>query len=107
MNSLRNSRLNLGYSQEKLSQLTGIAQANISTYEKGIKKPTDKTKEKIERVLGKLDWIESEGIQLKESSWQIAEAHFKGMIEATLLMGKFERAKFNLLVLKYFKTIRK
>jgi transcriptional regulator with XRE-family HTH domain len=50
--AIRQVREGLGYSQEKLSDKTGLSQTSISQIENGVKTPSKKTIDKICKVLG-------------------------------------------------------
>lgn len=63
MLNLKNQRKVFGITQAKLSVKTGVAQCYLSKLERGLKKPNEATRNKIESVLGNIDW--SETIKIK------------------------------------------
>ena len=104
MNSLREIRVAKGLTQEKLSDLSGLYQEKISTVERGKTKANQQTRQKIEKALDrKVDWIETEGIQLKSPDWYEAERLLKRLVELTLSMDVADRDNFNKMFTKYFK----
>ncbi len=102
MSSLRDNRKHMGFSQVDLSNLTGISQDNISRIERGLYKTTQSTRQKIEAVVGKIDWIEVEGIKLHDSNFYKAERLLKRLIEASLVMNPKEKIILQKMIRKYF-----
>ena len=103
MNNLQKSRKRRGMTQEQLASLTGICQENLSAIERGKWKTNEDTREKIESVLGKIDWIETESIILRDADYFKAERLLKKLVESTLNMEKGQRIEFIKIVRKYFK----
>jgi len=100
---MRDTRRSLNLTQDQLSELTGISQSNLSAIENGKYKPNKSTREKIEKLLGKVDWIETENITLKKTNYFKAERLLKRTVELTLTMEDEQRNEFKRLVVKYFK----
>jgi transcriptional regulator with XRE-family HTH domain len=103
MNNLQIQRRTKGLTQEEMSELTGIPQSYYSEIERGKNKPHDHTKQRIEKVLGRVDWIETGHIQLHNSSWYRAESLLKKLVEATFNMDASQKSEFTKMVHKYFK----
>jgi transcriptional regulator with XRE-family HTH domain len=103
MRNMKDTRRSLNLTQDQLSELAGISQSNLSAIEHGKYKPNKSTREKIEKILGKVDWIETENITLKQTNYFKAERLLKRMVELTLTMEDKQRNEFKRLVFKYFK----
>lgn len=103
MRNMKDTRRSLNLTQDQLSELAGIPQSNLSAIEHGKYKPNNSTREKIEKILGKVDWIETENITLKQTNYFKAERLLKRMVELTLTMEDQQRDEFKRLVFKYFK----
>lgn len=103
MRNMKDTRRSLDLTQDQLSELTGIPQSNLSAIEHGKYKPNKSTREKIEKILGKVDWIETENITLRQTSFFKAERLLKRVVELTLTMEDQQRYEFQRLVFKYFK----
>ncbi len=103
MRNMRETRKSLGITQDQLSDATGIPQSNLSAIENGKYNPHKATREKIEAVLGKVDWIENKTIKLRKTSFFKAEKLLKTIIELSLLMEQNEKEEFKQLIFKYFK----
>ncbi|MBN2828828.1 MAG: helix-turn-helix transcriptional regulator [Candidatus Cloacimonetes bacterium] len=97
------TRKTLQLTQEKLSELTGIAQSALSRLERGKYNPNQTTRDRIEAVIGKVDWIENEKIKLRKSSYFKAERLLKKIVELTLTMEATQKEEFKQLIFKYFK----
>jgi transcriptional regulator with XRE-family HTH domain len=102
MNILRLRKQN-GLTQETLSKLTGISQGYISNIENGNHKANEITRQKIELVLGKVDWIETETIIVRDADYYKAERLLKNLVELSLNMERGQRIEFIKIVRKYFK----
>ena len=103
MRNMKDTRRSLNFTQDRLSEMTGIPQQNLSALENGKYKPNLATRNKIEKVLGKVDWIETENITLKQTNYFKAERLLKRIVEMTLIMEDQQRDEFTRLVFKYFK----
>lgn len=106
MNGLYATRKLKGLTQDKLSDLTGIAQSYLSEIERGVNKANQITRKKIQSVLGQVDWIETESVRLRETSYYKAERLLKRVVELTMSMEKSQKDEFRKLVYKYFKVRR-
>ena len=107
MRNMMDTRRSLNLTQDQLSEMTGIPQSNLSAIEHGKYKPNKSTRERIEKVLGKVDWIETEKITLRQTNYFKAERLLKQMVELTLTMDNQQKEDFQKLVVKYFKIRRK
>ena len=107
MKSLYNTRKEKGVTQEKLAEMTGILQPNLSAIENGRRNPTEKVRERIEKVLGKIDWLESEQIHVESGTYYKAERLVKKLVEITLTMKTNEKHEINKLICKYFPVEKK
>lgn len=103
MRNMKDTRRSLNFTQDRLSELTGIPQSNLSAIEHGKYKPNQSTRDRIEKVLGKVDWIETEKLTLRQTSFFKAERLLKKIVELTLTMDDQHKTEFNRLVFKYFK----
>jgi transcriptional regulator with XRE-family HTH domain len=103
MKNMRETRRSKKMTQDRLSKLSGIYPSNISAIEHGRYKPNKRTRERIEHVLGPIDWVETEGITLQESSYFRAERLLKEIVEITFTMNNKQKEEFTQLVNKYFK----
>lgn len=103
MRNMKDTRRSLNFTQDRLSELTGIPQSNLSAIEHGKYNPTQSTRDRIEKVLGKVDWIETEKLTLRQTSFFKAERLLKKIVELTLTMDDRHKTEFNRLVFKYFK----
>ncbi len=104
MKSLRQIRKDLRLTQKILSEMSGISQDHLSLIERGKYKPTEKTRQKIEKVLGHIDWVLTSGIKIENPDFHKAEKMLKKVLGMTLTMNEIERLKFNKMILHYFKT---
>jgi transcriptional regulator with XRE-family HTH domain len=108
MKSLRQLRKDSGLTQEDLSVMSGISQDHLSFIERGIYKPTEKTRNKIEQALNtKVDWLETGTIELHDCNWYQAERQLKRLVELTLNLDLNEKREFTKIVRKYFKLNRR
>jgi predicted transcriptional regulator len=103
MKAMKDRRRELHITQDVLADATGIPQQNISALEHGRFKPNQSTRSRIEKVLGKVDWIENEKIVLRKDSYFKAERLLKKIIELSLTMDAKQKDEFKQLVYKYFK----
>lgn len=53
---LRTARVRKKLSQQQLAYVAGITNVTISNIETGMTQPAPETREKIEKVLGPIDW---------------------------------------------------
>lgn len=54
--TLKVARADRNLSQNRLAEDTGLSQVTLSNIENGLVRPYRSTREKVERVLGKIDW---------------------------------------------------
>ena len=103
MNSLRDTRRRLGLTQEDLGKKTGIHREWISVVERGLSKPTQRTKAGIEAVTGPIDWLETaSAISTKNPNYYQAERLVERLIAITATMDGSERTAIKKLITKYF-----
>ena len=57
MKTFKNARIEKGYSQQELADKVNTSQVVISYIENGERFPINRTRENIEKVLGKIDWV--------------------------------------------------
>jgi len=81
--------------------MTGISQDQISLIERGMRNPSLSTRNKIENALGKIDWAETTGIQVR-GSYQEAERLLKRLIGITIALDEKERKAIKRLIHKYY-----
>ncbi|MBN1181802.1 MAG: helix-turn-helix transcriptional regulator [Bacteroidales bacterium] len=103
MRSLRETRKKLGFTQTELAKITSTPQSYLSEIERGKNKPSLKTKERIEGAVGKIDWIETSGMNLRSSNYYTAEKYFTKLMQTYLSLTGVERSEIKNLVKKYFK----
>ena len=101
MTDLRETRKSKGLTLEQLSEKTGILHNYLSCLERGKYKANRQTRYKIESVLGKIDWLATESIKLKQPNYFKAERLIKQMVALTLTMNDKERKEIALLTRKY------
>lgn len=106
MKSLRDTRKDQGLSQEQLSRMTGITIANISLVENGHHKPNEFTRERIESVLGRIDWIETQKVTLQTANFYRAERLLKRLVALSLTMCECDREELKNLIHKYFPKLK-
>lgn len=79
--TLTNVRKRAGLSQVALSQRAGVSNVAISRIESGYSTPAPETREKIEREIGAVDWINTRPIPFANGEATVYEAEnalFKG-----------------------------
>ena len=106
MNTLHEARTAKGLSLEKLSNLTGITPTNIHFLEHGKQFPNSKTRERLEKVLGRLDWFSTTGVKLRSGSYQECEDLLHKLLGIWVTLSSKEKSEFSKLVLKYFKSVK-
>jgi transcriptional regulator with XRE-family HTH domain len=102
MKDLRTSRKEKGLTQPQLEALTGIEVPNISALEHGKYKPNQVTRQKIEKVLGKIDWTEVSGIKPKAPNYFKCERLVHQLIAEAILLNTEDRQSIKQLLDKYF-----
>lgn len=85
-----------------LEKLSGIHREHISMIERGKVNANEKTRNKIESVLGKVDFIENQNVKLKNASYYQAERLVKRLVSITITMNPKDRNAINRLIHKYF-----
>jgi transcriptional regulator with XRE-family HTH domain len=102
MKSLRETRREHCLTQDMVEELTGIDSRQISMIERGLQKPNDSTRARLEEVLGKIDWLETTGVQVL-GSYIEAERLIKRLVGITVVMDKKDQMAIKKLITKYFK----
>jgi transcriptional regulator with XRE-family HTH domain len=102
MKSLHDERMDQGITQEMIERRTGITQEQISRIERGIVKPNQATREKIEKVLGMIDWAETKGIKL-QGNYREAEMLVNKLVGIIPTLNTSDRKSIINLIHKYFK----
>ena len=105
MNSLRITRIKKGITQTELGSVTGLSQCSISKIERGMVKGNLTTKHKIEAIIGKIDWTETEGVHLR-GDYSEAEMLIKQLVSITLGMAETDQKAIKKLIHKYFKSTK-
>lgn len=59
MRSLKKARRLLDYTQDQLAKMVGVTTQHVRNLEAGRSKPRVSTKEKFEKKLGSINWIET------------------------------------------------
>ena len=104
MKSLVDTRNEKRMTQMQLVALTGINQHQISCIERGLQTPTESTRSRIEKVLGKIDWMETGKIKLLTPNYFKAERLVNRLVRITLTMKQKDKAEIIKLIHKYFKN---
>jgi transcriptional regulator with XRE-family HTH domain len=103
MNSLRDERINQNITQVMLEELTGITQEQISLIERGKVKPLQSTRERIEKVLGKIDWFATSPIKRFTGNYSKAERLTNKLLAITMLLDDNEVKAIEQLIIKHLK----
>jgi len=101
LKSLKTLRQEAGLTQQDLQHLTGLHQVVISNIESGKFSPQSKTKQRIEKILGRVDWLDNACISIEESNFLKAQSLFKRLLEQLYSMPDEERKSFMLMMKKY------
>jgi transcriptional regulator with XRE-family HTH domain len=101
MRSLNEARKIKNLTQINLSKLTGIDQGNLSNIEHGKYTPNIKTREKIESVLGRIDWISNSKISLSGDYPQAVKLINK-LVGISIGLNSDEISEVKKLINKYF-----
>ena len=83
--------------------MTGIAQGDLSKIERGFNIVTERTKQKIEKAIGHIDWITNTNLDLSSANYYEAEKLVKKLIRTTALLDVQEKKAITSLITKYFK----
>lgn len=62
MNNLKAARISKRLTQRQVSELASINQSYYSELERGVNKPNAETRKKFESIFGKIDWIDTCGL---------------------------------------------
>jgi transcriptional regulator with XRE-family HTH domain len=103
--TLKEVRKKLGLSQGQLSEKTGISQVLISNIESGKNSPQASTRAKIEKVLGKIDWLNTRSLpreSKKKSTVPEAELQFFKAIETINNLEEVEKFRFLVITELFF-----
>lgn len=104
MRTLKQARKEKRYNQKVLAALVGIHQESLSLLERGLSKPTQATKEKFEKVLGKIDWIETQqSIIIRDPNYLEAEKLVQKLVEVCAAMARKDKQSIKRLIIKYLK----
>lgn len=93
---MKQLRQQKGLSQTELAELTGLSQVAISLIEQGKTKPRKASKQKIEKVLGPVDWpvIYKEPVG-EMSAWDAGEKKVRKVLhDAIMSCQRSERRQF-------------
>lgn len=83
MKSLRSTRKELGLTLTALELLTKIPYNALSKIERGLHTPWLQTRQTIERILGKINWLDTpvlSDIEPIESNWNDVERDFRALV---------------------------
>ncbi|MEX0685761.1 MAG: helix-turn-helix transcriptional regulator [Balneolales bacterium] len=56
---LKTARVNEGFTQFDLAQVAGLTQTTLSFIENGLVQPQETTRERLESILGSIDWVQT------------------------------------------------
>jgi len=102
MKTLRETRLEKGWSQKRLAAETGVTQANLSLYENGSAVANPENKQKIEKALGAyVDWFTRERL-LISPDFTTAHKLVKSLHGVYSGMDAVEKLALRKLLRKYF-----
>ncbi len=102
MNALKQTRLKANLSQKELAEATGIKQPMISNLERGKRVATPSTKQRIEAVLGYIDWLSFERV-LISGSYAEAQKVVRTLKGIQLGMDVYEKRALWTLLWKHFR----
>jgi transcriptional regulator with XRE-family HTH domain len=103
MNNLKEARKAAKMSQEELAEKTKTSQGRICAIERGVNRANQETREKIEGVIGKIDWLATCGIKLRAGTYFKCEKILQHLIAMSLDLDKKERNELKTLINEYFK----
>jgi transcriptional regulator with XRE-family HTH domain len=103
MNNMHYTRRAIGMTLKELANLTKINIGHLSEIERAKIRPTERTRNRIENILGRIDWLETSPIDFKDVSYEEAERMVKALVESTMLMNIKEKQAITSLIHKYFK----
>lgn len=104
MKSLREARKAKRLNQAMLAALVGVHRESISLIERGLVKPTTSTKHKFEKVLGRIDWVETDSkVQIKDPNYFEAQRLVKVLVSITAIMDGEDLKAIKRLIHKYYK----
>jgi predicted transcriptional regulator len=104
MNTLREARKRQGLTQTELSRLTGIYQPNLQVIEAGKVIAQRKSRARIEKVLGKLDWVGTSSVKIRTGDFVKAEKQLKRLLSMFIAMSEQEKSEFMAIITKCFKA---
>ena len=104
MDDLKFIRKARGMKQFELAALSGISTTEISNIETGKNCPSRSTRERIEAVLGRLDWIETHGLDLRKAGdFRQAERLLQRLVSTIHGLTENEKTEILKLTSKYLK----
>lgn len=109
MDGLQKTRLKNGLTLRVMAELTKIAPANFSNIERGLTTPTLTTRQQIERVLGKINWLEVPFINTEPRdppmNWNDCEREFRYFLHCVASLPADERKAFLSTSVKHLKKM--
>ncbi len=100
--NLRAIRKRKRLTQQELSEKTGLYPYHISGLERGRYRANQETRQKIEAVLGKIDWIDK--VKVRKGDFRKAENLVRQLVEITLLLSPHEREAISKMISKFFEV---
>lgn len=74
MLTLKAARIKNNWTQEQLAEACSITTVTISNLERGVTRPQKSTRNKLESILGAIDWTATENQGLIESNGAFAQS---------------------------------
>lgn len=96
-------RLKRNLTQEQLGELANTHRVIICRIETGTMNPNRTTRQKLEAVLGRIDFLETASIQTKSPDYHAAVKLVEQLVATTATMDRAERKSIVKLLHKYYK----
>lgn len=104
MKTLREIRVEKGWTQEEMGALLGMHRVLISRIENGKELPYKTTKKMIENIIGRVDWIgTAQNLPKRQPDYYEAEALIEKLVMITKKMKREEKQSLKRLINTYIK----
>lgn len=109
MKGLRATRLEKGLSLRQMAALCTVTIATFSHIERGLKVPWYETRQAIERILGKINWLDTANINITpiQSDWEQTERDFRSLINRIASLPDEQKQAFVKSSIKHLKVLTK
>jgi predicted transcriptional regulator len=88
--------------QDQLGNWAGVHRVIVSRIETGAMSPNRSTRQKLESVLGRVDWLETASIKTKSPDYHAAQKLVEQLVATTATMDKDEKKAIKKLIHKYY-----